>query len=102
MALNLKIMENNLDNAKDFFIKNNFEFFTKEQMNVIGKTMRDYHNVLMKEKNEKNMNFPRINSLLENIKSLENFKTESGEIKNMQTTYDKEMLIELEELLWQK
>ena len=40
--------------------------------------------------------------IIENIKSLEKFKTESGEIKNMQTTYDKEMLIELEELLWQK
>lgn len=35
-------LENNLQNAKDFFVKNNFEFFSNEQINVIGKTMRDY------------------------------------------------------------
>ena len=51
-------------------------------------------------KKVKKMNFPRINSLLENIKSLENFKTESGEIKNFQTSYDRELLTELELLLW--
>lgn len=43
-------MENNLENAKIFFVNNNFEFFTKEEMNVIGKTMVQYHNQLVNEK----------------------------------------------------
>jgi hypothetical protein len=35
-------MENNLDNAKKFFEENNLEVFSNQEMNVIGKTMRDY------------------------------------------------------------
>jgi hypothetical protein len=35
-------MENTLENAKNFFGENNMECFTNQQMNVIGKTMRDY------------------------------------------------------------
>ena len=35
-------MENNLETAKKFFDENNMEFFTNQEMNVIGKTMRDY------------------------------------------------------------
>jgi hypothetical protein len=35
-------LENNLNNAKNYFSNNNFEFFTKEQLNVIGKTMMQY------------------------------------------------------------
>ena len=35
-------MENNLETAKKFFDKNNMECFTNQEMNVIGKTMRDY------------------------------------------------------------
>ena len=35
-------MENNLETAKKFFDENNMEWFTNQEMNVIGKTMRDY------------------------------------------------------------
>lgn len=35
-------MENNLENAKKYFEENNMECFTPQEMNVIGKTMRDY------------------------------------------------------------
>lgn len=35
-------MENNLETAKKFFDENNMECFTNQEMNVIGKTMRDY------------------------------------------------------------
>lgn len=43
------------------------------------------YNLIISEANEKikNMNFPRTNNLLEIIKSLEKFKTESGEINNL-------------------
>jgi hypothetical protein len=33
---------NNPCTNHDYFSNNNFEFFTKEQMNVIGKTMMQY------------------------------------------------------------
>ena len=40
---------NDLETAKDYFLKNNFEYFTSEQLNVIGKTMREYADFLQAE-----------------------------------------------------
>lgn len=45
-------MKNCLPTAKEYFIKNNFDYFTNEQMNVICKTMRDYADELLKLKNK--------------------------------------------------
>ena len=47
--INQPTFENNLQNAKDYFVKNNFEFFSNEQMNIIGKTMVGYANQLKKK-----------------------------------------------------
>jgi hypothetical protein len=43
-------MENNLDNAKKFLVDNNFEVFAEDLKNVIGKTMRDYAEIIFKAK----------------------------------------------------
>ena len=42
-------IKNDLYTAKEFFLKNNFEYFTPEQLNVIGKTMCDYANYIKAE-----------------------------------------------------
>ena len=39
-------MENNLENAKKYLLKTNFEFFTQSEKNVIGKTMVPYANYI--------------------------------------------------------
>jgi hypothetical protein len=39
-------MENNLENAKEYLLKTNFEFFTQSEKNVIGKTMVPYANYI--------------------------------------------------------
>ena len=45
----VKLKPNDLTTAKKFFIDNNFEYFTPEQLNVIGHTMRDYAEFLQAE-----------------------------------------------------
>jgi len=39
-------MKNTLENAKEYLLKTNFEFFTIEEQNVIGKTMVPYANYI--------------------------------------------------------
>jgi hypothetical protein len=48
-SLNKKKKVNDFRDAKEFFIKNNFEYFTPEQLNVIGKTMVEYVDFLQAE-----------------------------------------------------
>jgi hypothetical protein len=45
-------MENNLDYAKDYLLKTNFEFFTQAEQNVIGKTMFQYANHILENRLE--------------------------------------------------
>ena len=44
-----KNKQNDLQTAKKYFIDNNFDYFTPEQLNVIGKIMRDYVDFLQAE-----------------------------------------------------
>lgn len=42
------LVKNTLQNAKEFLLKTNFEFFTEQEQNVIGKTMISYITFLNK------------------------------------------------------
>lgn len=50
-------MKNDLDNAKKFFNKNNMEFFSNPEMNVIGKTMVYYAKLISDEENNEILDF---------------------------------------------
>jgi hypothetical protein len=67
-------MENNLDNAKKFLVDNNFEVFSEGFKNVVGKTMRDYAEIISKSQEEKKDNWIE-------IKTKEDLPNESNDVE---------------------
>jgi hypothetical protein len=67
-------MENNLDNAKKFLVDNNFEVFSEGFKNVVGKTMRDYAEIISKSQEEKKYKWIE-------IKTKEDLPNESNDVE---------------------
>lgn len=79
-------MENTLQNAKEYLVKTNFEFFTESEQNVIGKTMVPYADFIYKES---------IKKLEEKIQKYENAlqQISTGEIVGQPKNYKDSLYI---------